>query len=337
MTRNLDEASSVSAVSPELVVRLGTSFMATRHLIAASNVGIFQALADGALGLDELVARLGIPRRTARISADAMVALGLLERDGEQYRNTATADAFLSGRDARDLRPWLGLMNLSYRFWADFSEAIRTGRGPGFMTGLDPEGQRTFSEGVEALTACTARALADAYEFERHRRLLDVGGGTGSFLRAILERHPALECGLFELAPVVALARERLAAHASSGRVRFFAGDFLADPLPEGYDLVLLANVVHVLSPEQNATLLRRAADCAAAGARLLLVDFWTDPTHTEPVFAALMAGEFLMAGGEGDVYSEQEARDLLDATGWALLERRPLAGPASVIVAERR
>jgi hypothetical protein len=68
----------------------------------------------------------------------------------------------------------------------------------------------------------------------------------------------------------------------------------------------------------------------AAAVARLLLVDVWTDPTHSEPVFAALMAGELLTAGGEGDVDSEDEARALLDLTGWALLERQPLAGPAS-------
>ncbi len=75
----------------------------------------------------------------------------------------------------------------------------------------------------------------------------------------------------------------------------------------------------------------------AAPGARLLLVDFWTDPTHTQPSFAAIMAGQFLMSGGEGDVYSEDEIRDMLAAAGWVMSARRPLTGPASLIVAERR
>jgi len=78
MTKDHDGEPTLGAVSPELVVRLGTAFMATRHLIAASDVGIFPALADGPLALDELAGRLGIPRGTPRISADAMVALGLM-------------------------------------------------------------------------------------------------------------------------------------------------------------------------------------------------------------------------------------------------------------------
>jgi hypothetical protein len=99
--------------------------------------------------------------------------------------------------------------------------------------------------------------------------------------------------------------------------------------------VVLIANVVHLISPERTLELLRRTRHYAADGARLLLVDFWTDATHTEPAFAALMAGEFLVITGEGDVYSEEEARQWLQETGWRVLERKLLAGPISVIVAE--
>ena len=81
--------------------------------------------------------------------------------------------------------------------------------------------------------------------------------------------------------------------------------------------------------------LLRRARQSVAENARLLLADFWTDETHTDPPFAALMAAEFLMFTGEGDVYSEHEARAWLAETGWRALEHKPLAGPQSLIVAE--
>jgi hypothetical protein len=73
----------------------------------------------------------------------------------------------------------------------------------------------------------------------------------------------------------------------------------------------------------------------AQSSKKCLLVDFWTDATHAQPTFAALMAGEFQIFTGEGDVYSEEEVQEWLQQTGWRLLERKPLAGPASLIVAE--
>jgi len=337
MTEDLPEAPAQTGATPELIMRLGTSFMATKHLIAAVEVGVFEALGGAALDLDALAARIDIPTRTARICADAMVALGLLERDGPLYRNSAAAEAFLSGRGPRDLRPFLRSMDRNYRRWVEFTDVIRAGRGPGLITRLDPEAQRVFSAGVESVTAGSAAALAESYDFDQHRRLLDLGGGTGSFLVPILERHPGIECGLFELPSVVALAGENLKAYKSGSRVRFYEGDLLRDQLPTGYDAFLLANVVHIFAPEHNRNLLERVHDSAPSRARLLLVDFWTDPTHSQPVFAALMAGQFLMIGGEGDVYNEDEIRDMLAATGWVMIAKRPLIGPASLVVAERR
>jgi O-methyltransferase len=126
-----------------------------------------------------------------------------------------------------------------------------------------------------------------------------------------------------------------LSSSALAGRIRVVEGDFFKAQIPGDHDAVIVANVVHLFSPERNLELLRRIREFVPDGARLLLVDFWTEPTHTEPLFAALMAGAFLLRTGEGDVYSEQEVRGWLTASGWRPLDRRPLAGPASLIVAE--
>jgi hypothetical protein len=80
----------------------------------------------------------------------------------------------------------------------------------------------------------------------------------------------------------------------------------MKDPIPDGHDAVLLANVNHLLSPEHNIELLGRIRKGVPDGARLLLVDTWTDPMHTQPLVPVLMASTFL--SGEGDVYSEAEA-----------------------------
>ena len=116
--------------------------------------------------------------------------------------------------------------------------------------------------------------------------------------------------------------------------VEVVEADFVEDPIPNGHDAVLLANVIHLFSPQSNSALLARIRASVEPGARLLLVDFWTDDAHLEPAFAALMAGEFLIVSGEGDVYSVNEVAGWLRATGWEFTAHKPLAGAASLVVA---
>ena len=97
----------------------------------------------------------------------------------------------------------------------------------------------------------------------------------------------------------------------------------------------IIQHAVHVLSVGHNVALLRNMRAHAAAGARLLLVDWWMDSTHTQPPAAPLISGEFLVISGEGQAYGEDDADEWLPQTGWRKLELRPLAGPGSVIIAE--
>lgn len=322
--------------SPERIFEVASSFMAAKHLFVANEIGLFERLGEGPVDLDGLAQRTAVPRRTLRVVTDAMVALGFVEREGHRYRNAAVAAAFLSGASQPDLRPFLRFWNrISYPRWAELEDAVRRAEAVHGTFQFTPEETRIFSEGVEAITAGTARALAEQYDFGGHRKLLDVGGGTGSFLRPVLQRYPSLRCTLYELPSVAAVARDALASQGLSDSIAVVEGDCLENPLPKGHDAILLANVAHLLSPSRNVELLRRLRAASPAGARLLLVDFWTDATHTQPAFAALMAGEFLLVSGEGDVYSEDEVRGWLAETGWHALERKPLAGPSSLVVAE--
>jgi hypothetical protein len=202
----------VADITPDPIMRIATGFMAAKHLFVASEIGVFENLANGPATLDELAAKSGIPRRTLRISADAMVSLGLLEREGDRYRNSAVAAAYLAGRAGPDLRPAIRLLDrIGYPTWMKLEDAVRRGEGERHFGRFTEEEQQIFSAGVEAITAGMAALLAESYDFSRHRRVLDVGGGTGSFLIAVLRRHPTLQATLFELPGACAVARRRLA------------------------------------------------------------------------------------------------------------------------------
>lgn len=322
--------------TPDPIMRIAFGFMAAKHLFVASAIGLFEGLTGGPATLDGLAQRCGVPRRTLGIIADAMTSLGLVEREGDRYRNSAAAAAFLAGAPGPDLRPVLRVADrISYGLWMNLEAAVRAGGGHRQFGGFSVEQQQIFSAGVEAFSASTAAALAAVYDFSRHRRVLDVGGGTGSFLIPILRRYPALQATLFELPGACAVAHQRLAGEPEGARVAVVEGDFFTNPLPDGHDVLIVANTVHVLSVAHNLELLKAMRAGVEDDARLLLVDLWMDPTHTQPPAAPLMSGEFLVMSGEGQAYSEDEADGWLGQAGWHKLERRPLDGPTSVIIAE--
>ncbi len=263
--------------SPEPIMRLASGFMTAKHLFAASELGIFEALADPPATIEALAARTGLTRRAARISADAMVAVGLLERTGDLYRNSDVAATFLAGATPADLRPFL-------RFW-------------------------------------------DKISF--------LAWGTGSWSVAVVEAHPHMQATVFELPAVAEVARRRITSAGLSPRVAVVAGDATAAPLPAGHDVCLVANLFHYFSPDENKHLLASVRAAVDAGARLLIADFWTDATHTEPLIAALMAGEFAVHVRHGDVYSAVEAHQWLETTGWRFGDHVPLADPVSLVTAE--
>jgi SAM-dependent methyltransferase len=321
--------------SPAAIMQLASGFMAAKHLFAANQLGLFEALADAPATLDALAARTGLTRRAARISADAMVALGLLELQDGTYRNGTAAARFLAGPGPDDLRPFLRFWDqISYPAWTRLAEALASGP-PREIFELDDTLQQVASAGIEAILAGPAAALPQVFDFGLHTRLLDIGGGTGSWSIAIARRHPHITGAVLELPTATELARSRVAAARLGHRITVITGDAMTGELPAGYDVFLLANLIHYWSPEQNQDLLGRVRRAAQPGSALLLADFWTNPAHTEPLQAALMAGEFAVHLRTGDVYSVEEVCGWLDHTGWRFTDHRPLAGPQSLIVAQ--
>lgn len=324
----------MSEISPEQLMELGNGFRSAKILFVASEIGLFERLAASPTSLGNLSEQTEIAPARLGFLLNALVALGLVEREGETYRNGPLAAAYLSGATEVDLRPALRFWNrLSWPKWAGLEDTLRTGQAP--SRSPTEEEQRIFSEGVAALTASTAHALAANYDFRRHRRVLDLGGGTGSFLIAILRRHGHLQATLFERASVAAIARQRLASDPATRRVEVVEGDFNQDPIPTDHDAILVSNVLHGGPAPRAISLLRQLRAAAPEGGRLLLVDGWTDPNRADSAFMPVYAGEFLSGEYEARICSEAEVRDWLHESGWRLAESRRLTSLQILLVAE--
>lgn len=323
-------------ITPDAIMQIASGFMASKLLFAASELGVFEALAEGPVDLEGLAARTGLTQRSAHVAADAMVALGLIERRGADYANGPVAATFLAGVTPADLRPLLRFWDkISYPSWTPLAVTLGRGRPDHQIFEIPDELKPVMSAGIEAATAGAAARLAAIAGLPPGTRLLDVGGGTGSFSIALATADPSLSATVLELPDIASIARDRVAESGAVGRVDVVGGDVLHDELPNGYDAFLVANLIHYWAPPTNIDLLARLRTAAAPGARLLLVDFWTDATHSQPVAAALMAGEFAAHVDDGDVYSVEECREWLATTGWRFGEHLPIAGPISLVTAE--
>ena len=325
-----------AGVTPDRIFEIAQGFMASKHLFAASELGVFEALGEGPVDLEGLAARTGLTRRTTRIAADAMVALGLLEVRGGCYANTPVAATFLAGVTPADLRPLLRFWDrLSYPAWEGLAGALGRGRPAREIFEIDDDLVPVMSAGIAAATTAACRALPEVAGLPAASRVLDIGGGTGSWSIALAAADPALTATVLELADVARVADEQVLEAGYSHRIDVRVGDVLADDLPSGFDVFLLANLVHYFTPDTNRSILQRIRAAAETGDRLLIADFWTDPSHTQPLAAALMAGEFAIHVNDGDVYSVAESAAWLAATGWRATGHVPLAGPISLVTAE--
>ena len=241
--------------TPDRIFEIAQGFMASKHLFAASELGLFEALGEGPVDLDGLAARTGLTRRTARISADAMVAIGLLERQGDRYANTPGGGHVPVRATPADLRPLLRFWDrLSYPAWTDLAGALGRGR-PAHRDLRDRRrAGAVMSAGIAAATAAACRALPAAAGLPAASRVLDIGGGTGSWSIALAAGRPGTH-------------RDRArTGRGRRGRPRNELRDRgVRRPrstsarrrprrrrCPAGYDAFLLANLVHYFTPRDE-------------------------------------------------------------------------------------
>jgi len=166
--------------------------------------------------------------------------------------------------------------------------------------------------------------------------MLDVGGGSGAYSIAFAKANPVLHAEILDLPAVTAIAQRHIRAAGVEERVQPRAGDLRTDALGRGFDLVFVSAICHMLSPEENADLLRRCHDALAPGGRVVIQDFILNPEKTGPKFAALFALNMLVGTAAGSSYSEPEYTDWLTAVGFREIRHVRLPGPSGLMIGVR-
>ena len=330
---------------PDAILQLGLAFWGSKALLSAVELGLFTTLAHGPMTADALTAKLGLQQRGTTDWLDALVSLGMLNRDGGEYANTPATGLFLDRAKPTYLGGMLEMANARlYPFWASLTEGLRTGRpqneaktGGDFFAALyqDQGRLRQFLHAMTGLSMGAAAAIADKFPWDRYHTVIDIGAAEGCVPAQLALRHPHLTGGGFDLPAAGPAFGEYVAACGLAGRLRFYPGDFFTDPLPAA-DVLVMGHILHDWSLEEKLSLIRKAYDALPDGGALIVYDAIIDDDRKANTFGLLMSMNMLIETPAGFDYTAADCRTWMADAGFRDSYAEPLTGPDSMVVGIR-
>ncbi|MCX8043517.1 MAG: acetylserotonin O-methyltransferase [Desulfobacterota bacterium] len=296
------------------------AFMKARVILSAAALDIFTCLDLKPLRSDELAREHGLDVRATTRLLDCLVGMKLLLKDVNACYHLTEHGTLLSSRHPDTVLPMVLHMNTMWDNWTRLTETVRHGstKAPVPVLGSsDPQITRAFIGAMHVIGRQLAREIATAYDMAGCRCLLDIGGGSGVYTIAFLERNPHLNGIIFDLPQVLPFAQEQIQRAGLDDRVRYVGGDFYYDALPEGADSALLSAIIHQNSPDENIALFKKVFCCLEPGGRLLIRDHIMEPCRTRPQAGALFAINMLVHTAGGDTYTFEEVTTQLVAAGF--------------------
>ena len=291
-----------------------------RHKVVTTAVklDLFGHLALHPSTATSLASDLGGDPRAFRIVLDALTALKLLGKRGQTYVNTPLSDKYLVPGRSEYQGDQLIVDDLCWTMWDQLEEALLRGspaiREPIFKD--NPLVTEHLLRGLHQEALSIAPKIGAAIDLSQHHKVLDLGGGGGTYALCFVRDNPFLRASVFELPQGAAIARQFVDSWGLQDRISVLEGNFLEDKLPRGHDLIFMSNVLHGNSAEQNATLFERVAQAVEPGGRIVVRDVIMDPDLTSPEFGAIFSVNMLLHTAEGRCYSSREIMRWMDQAG---------------------
>jgi hypothetical protein len=314
----------------------------------AYDLGVFETLSDGSAKLDEVAARLKIHPTGCRRLLMALLNLGLIERDGEGFRNSELGQ-MCSSRSPVNLGTVSSIKPFD-RMFEYLPDALRD-YGPQWQQAIgitghdafsalyaDPVRLRRFAGLMNALSVPQGQLIAESFDFTPHSCIMDVAGGPGGQIIAIGLKYPHLRGIVTDMEPVCVVAREQIEAQGLGDRFMAVAADLITGPYPAGADVILLGHILHDWSDDVCLTILRNCAAALPAGGVLLISESVLRNDFSGSTLAHMKDLFMLIANEPGArERSEAEYTSMLDATGFQFSDLLRLEAPRDLLVARKR
>jgi SAM-dependent methyltransferase len=311
------------------ITRINGAFIESRTLQTAVLLGIFDAV-DGGATAEAVAARLDTNPRATGLLMNALVAMGLLLKHQGAFRLPPAAETYLRSDAPHSLTGWIRFDAALWESWGRLPEAVRGGQPlrPDMFQN-DRQDTERFIRGMHSLVTARGDAdlIVDSLDLDGVERLLDIGSGPGTYPIRFCLKHPHLRATIFDLPGTLEVTREFVDAAPCRDRIELVAGDFNRDPLPAGFGMAFLSNIIHGEDEDANQRLMRAVFASLQSGGRIVIKDHILDADLTSPAVGAIFSLQMLLFA-HGRDYGFDEVREWLQRAGFANIAHRPLEPP---------
>lgn len=303
---------------PGRLLGISGGFWQASALHAAVKLDLFSVIEDGAGRAEEVAAAIDAAPRAVAMLLNALAAMGLLRKVDDVFANTEESRLFLVRSSPEYMGYIIGHHHHLVNGWNRLDEAVRTGRPVSRQTSFDdPDVRRNFLMGMFNLASLLAPQVAGRIDLTGRRRLLDLGGGPGTYAIHFCRRNEKLEAVVLDRPTTRPFAEEIIARYGLSERIAFRAGDYSTDALPGGGDVAWLSHILHAESPASCGELLKKVYEALVPGGLILIHDFLLAETMDGPLFPALFSLNMLQGTRAGQAYSRGQIETMLQVAGF--------------------
>jgi len=309
-------------------IRSKGSYLQARILSTAVHLELFDWLGKEAKGSTAAASHFGGTQEVWEVFLDALSAMGLLQKRSVRYNNTPFTLNYLCSGKGSFLLP----DHDAWELWETLPDLLTTRQRPQIAQPFFTDRKRAerLLQSLDHDARKIAPYLIARLPLSRSLTLLDIGGGLGTFALACCRRFQHLRATVVEHPRMIPLVRRAVKNASMATRVQVIGLDILNDPLPHGFDLVLISNVLHGQGAKENRTLLRKAYRCLNKGGRIILRDVLMSRAGTDPEWGALFSVSLLLHTPNGRCHALDEVRDWLRQAGFSGIQGPLRSSPLS-------
>ncbi len=297
--------------------QLSGGFQKSQILFTALRGNVFEHL-HSPISATEVAQRLQWSVRGTEMLLDGLVAVDLVAKAAGRYVNQPVAAACLVEGAPYDQRNILRHKANAWEAWNHLDEAVRTGHPKVLEGNRAGDDLQDFILGMQNIARQSAQGLVATVDFSEFKHVLDLGGGPATFSITFLQAHPGMRATLLDFPEVLEIARAQIHDAGLDERFDYRPGDMTKVDFGSGYDLILLSNIIHSLSPEENRAVIAKCHEALAPGGMLLIKDFLLDEDRGGPPFSFIFALHMLVLTENGGTYSRPEVADWTSAAGFS-------------------
>ncbi|TAL67229.1 MAG: hypothetical protein EPN82_14740 [Bacteroidetes bacterium] len=323
--------------SIQTVLDLALSFERSRVLLTACELDLFSIIGAKVKPAAEIAAQLDTDEKATERLLNALVAIGLIEKNNNGYFNSKISLRFFD----KTKPEYIGIFkyqNYLWNLWGNLTKTVKNGKPPDIVDIKDMKKEqiKPFIEAINWRSSILAHDVVRLLDLDHVHKVLDLAGGLGNYTIEFLNVKPDIDAYLFDYPNIIGFTEEYLKTEGFNKNINLMKGDFRIDDIGSGYDMVFISFAMHHVSLFQNIQLCNKIYEALNHGGKLIIHDYLINDDRNSPEYNALLSIEMLVSSNGGDVYTETDYWIMLKESWFENIQRIDTDFGTAIISASR-